>query len=375
MQFMGTPQYAGLPMDPYNGYSQGYNQGFTPTQNPYGMIQNAPQYIQGAPQRPQIDPRKFDTPDITMGTSVKPKFTITDNSKSNVVISVDNSSDMEVAEKKAKASGGKKKKKETTDGPIVKADNKPLSGEVENGNTIFTYGETNAMLHETLNQIDAINVELVHEFEQVKHNRTMKNKYMVLNNLSENIGSLISNRIATIREINNCISKSNDLDYKKYKDFQAANSNVSDDKYIADVYQALIKNSNAQVPSFTQMPAMDTSLVGTGIVRANVDAGTGAISDAGYLNYVANLTPEQNMMRYENNPNIKQVVVYDAATGNKFFQMMNVVTGEALNNVPTYDNIIMEDTTLDLQTKTAKNININESFPIIVINDNITSQY
>lgn len=373
MQYMNAPGYTtGLPMDVYNPYP---GQQFAPTQNPYGYNTAAPQYpIPQRPQMPKVDPRVFETPEITMNAdnTHTPSFTISDN-KPNT-ITVDNRSDAEVAAAKEKKKPGRKKKE--IDAPAVRAnESKPLTGEVDTG-TIFTYNETNAMLHETLNQIDAINVELVQEFESVKHNRTMKNKYMVLNNLSENIGSLISNRIATIREINNCISKSNDLDYKKFKDIQAAQGNMNDDKYISDMYQAFLSNPQAQAPQFSQMPQVDSSIMGSGIVRANmVDTNTGAISDAGYLNYVANLTPEQNMMRYENDPNIKQVVVYDAQTGNKFFQYMNMATGEAINNVPTYDNIIMEDTTLDIANKVAKNININETFPIVVINDNITSQY
>ena len=81
------------------------------------------------------------------------------------------------------------------------------------------------------------------------------------------------------------------------------------------------------------------------------------------------------MMRYENNPNIKQVVVFDAATGNKFFQMMDMSNGTVVPNVPVYDQMFMEDTTLDLNTKIAKNINLNETFPIVVINEGVTSQY
>ena len=93
------------------------------------------------------------------------------------------------------------------------------------------------------------------------------------------------------------------------------------------------------------------------------------------MSYVSNLTPEQNLMRYENNPNIKQVVVYDASTGNKFFQMMDMSTGEAIPNVPVYDDLIMQDTTLDLANGIAKNLNLRESFPIVQINNNVTSQY
>lgn len=373
MDYINSPQYMGLPMDPY-GVSQG---GFQPTQNPYGFSNQSPQIIQN---KPPVDPRIFDTPEITMGETHKPLFTVTDSNPNTITVS--NESDAQVSEKK-KRKGGRAKKEETLNSPIIKADGSvtPLSGEVENDKTIYSYNETNAMLHETMNQIDAINVELVKEFNAVQHNRTMKNKYGVLNALSENIGSMISNRISTIKEINNCISKANDMDYKKFKDMQAAQSAMNDDKYISDIYQAMISNPQMQAAG-PQMPAPtfnDPSIMGSGIVRANItqEAANGGIpiTDAGYMNYIANLTPEQNMMRYEGNPNIKQVVVYDAASGAKMFQVMNVATGEVINNVPTYDNMIMEDTTLDLNTKIAKNINLNETFPIVVINDNITSQY
>ena len=233
------------------------------------------------------------------------------------------------------------------------------------------------MLRETLGQIDAINAELVRQFDMVSHSRTMKNKYNVMIGLSENIGSGISNRIAAIREINNSITKSNDLDYKRYKDQKAAQSAMNDDKYIADLYKSFIANPQVNVPS-PQVPQVDSSIFGSGIVRADLRGGNiaqGGQIDLGYLNYESNLTPEQNLMRYEGDPNVKQVVVYDASTGNKMFQMMNLATGQVIPNVPVYDEMFMADTTLDLKTKTAKNINLNETFPIVVINDDVTSQY
>ena len=169
------------------------------------------------------------------------------------------------------------------------------------------------MLRETLGQIDAINGELVRQFDMVSHSRTMKNKYNVMIGLSENIGSGISNRIAAIREINNSITKSNDLDYKRYKDQKAAQSAMNDDKYIADLYKSFIANPQVNVQS-PQVPQVDSSIFGSGIVRAELRDGNiaqGGQIDLGYLNYESNLTPEQNLMRYEGDPNVKQVVVYD----------------------------------------------------------------
>ena len=281
-----------------------------------------------------------------------------------------------------------RRKKETGQpGEIIRAKeaspaNPAVSGTVEDVPTMYTYAETTGMLRDTLGQIDALSGELVQEFNNVRSSRTMKNKYMALTNISENIGSLISSKISAIREINSAITKSNDLDYKKYKDIKAAQGAMDDDKYIADLYKAFISNPSMQAtePSMPQMqmPVVNQgSMMGSSIIRANVD-NTGNImgGDQAYLNYVSNLTPEQNLMLYEQNPNVKQVVVFDHATGNKFFQMMDMSTGQVIPNLPVYDQDFMADTTLDLSKGIAKNLNLNETFPIVQINqESVMNQY
>ena len=358
----------GIGMDPYQQAQFGMNQ------NPYGYGQQAQQVVQ---HKPAVDPRIFETPAITMGETKRSLFKVEDDS---MTIKVDNISDMEAEEKKRKKRGSSSNLPATKQSTaIIKADAETVPGEIVEASTIYSYNETNALLHETLRQIDAVNGELVQEFNAVRHNRTLKNKYGVLTGLSENIGAMIGNRISTIKEINNCITKANDMDYKKRKDIEAAQATMNDDKYISDIYQAFMQNPQNSAPQY-QMPMIDPAIMGSGIVRANmtpdmINNPGQPIMDAGYLNYVANMTPEQNMMRYENNPDVKQVVVYDAQSGAKFFQIMNVRTGEVIPNVPVYDQMFMEDTTLDLKTRIAKNLNLNETFPIIVLNDNIVSQY
>lgn len=374
MQYINSPQYTGIPMD-FMAQQQSYT-------NPPFYGQQIQQPVQQQQQRPRIDPRLLETPTITLKTddgSTKKSgmFTISDSNKTNVIHVDEPVSDMEKVAKENKRGRKKKSDSDVSGTSIVKANGSTSPAQVEES-TAYTYSETTGLLRETLGQIDALNGELAVEFQNVKNNRTMKNKYNVMIGISENMGSLIGNRIQAIKEINNSITKSNDLDYKKYKDIKAAEATMSDDKYIADVYQALITNQS-NMPAQHTMPSMDSAIYGTpGIVRADISpaalTGTTPV-DVGYLNYVANMTPEQNLMMYENDPNVKQVVVYDAASGAKIFKMMNLATGQVIENVPTYDASIMEDTTLDLKTKTAKNINLNESFPIVVINDDITSQY
>ena len=365
----------GIPMEIYQ------NPGISQQQQ---MPMQMNYYQQQQPIPPMFSPEiaNFVPPVVTMdppdGSEKKSLFTIVDSGPSNP-IEIPGTSEPEPTNKRKRS----RSKKESTKDIVVSGSKGPsevekTNGIVEDSPTAYTYMETTGLLRETLGQIDALNGELVQEFQNVRQNRTMKNKYNVMVGISENIGALIGNRIQAIREINNSITKANDLDYKKLKDMKAAQSVMNDDKYIADVYQAMISNP-ANLPATNNLPPVDPSIFGSGIVRANITdpaALAGNIPmDIGYLNYMSNLTPEQNLMRYENNPNVKQVVVYDAATNNKFFQMMDISTGEVIPNVPVYDQNIMEDTTLDVDHMIAKNINLNETFPIVMINNDITSQY
>ena len=358
-----------MSFDFMNG-NNGYPPGMFPNQQQYTGMQQQP-----VQQAPQINPSVFDTPQIT--TSGKRFFSIVGEDKANhAVVPVDGPSSVIDEDTHTKKRG--RPKKETGTG-IVRPDNKDkaLEGIVEATPTEYTYMETTAMLRETLGQIDSLNAELMQEFDMVRHSRTMKNKYQTLIGLSENVGDLINNKIAAIREINSSISKANEMDYKKQKDLRQANANMDDDKYIADLYKSFIQNPLNLAPN-PQVPKIDPSVFGSGVVRADLHSGDYKSNnpvDVSYLNYVSNLTPEQNLMRYEGNNNVKQVVVYDNATGHRFFQMMDLSTGEVIPNVPVYDDNIMQDTQIDLSTKTAKNININETFPVIVINEGVTGEY
>lgn len=331
--------------------------------------------IQQVVQQRPVDPRIYDTPKIVMKSdnnkgSMVPDFTSIGKVKSDEPTNP--------PEKKKIVSKKKEIAKPGTE--IIRSgsnDEKPISGTVEDIPTAYTYAETTGMLRETLGQIDAITGELVQEFSNIRASRTMKNKYMALTNISDNLGSLLSSKIAAIREINSSISKSNDLDYKKYKDIKAAASAMDDNKYIADLYKAFLTNPNTQI-SQPQMPIMtDAMNMSSGIIRANVDnSGQLMGGDLAYINYMSNLTPEQNLMRYENNPNVKQVVVYDESTGNKFFQMMDMSTGNVIPNVPVYDTETVDDLYIEKNKGIAKSLNLNESFPLIVINqDPIKEQY
>ena len=314
--------------------------------------------------------RANETPSITTSSSAF-KFTATDKDSSTITVPVE-VGDVEKEKRKGRP------RKESGSSTIVRANVEKTEGTVEEMPTAATYVATGALLADSLNQIDSINSELFKEFEAVKANRTMKNKYNVLIGLSENMSSLISNRIAVIKEMNSSIKNSNELDYKKLKDIKQAQGTMNDDKYIADLYKSFISNPQAQT-QLQQMPVVDTSTFGsTGIIRANVNSSgnmVGAGADPSYLNYVANASPEQRLMMYEGNNNVKQCIVYDASTGAKAFQYFDMSTMQPIPNMPVYSDMLLEEFTIDIANKIAKSTTMKEQMPVIVINDNITSQY
>ena len=372
-------QHAALPL----GATPVYHAPAKPMGNPINMTGGQPNNMgnmmpvnqQQYAQQKMIDPRQFDTPQIVSSGSSMFKFT---PQPSTIHVDVE-PSDREVEKKK---SPGRPKKTESGNIPIVTGETSPapkanqVNGQVIENPTAYTYYETTGMLRETLGQIDSLNSELMQEFQMVRNNRTMKNKYNVLVGISENVGSLLSNKISAIREINSSISKSNELDYKRYKDSKAAQAAMDDDKYIADLYKSAMANPQMN-PIAPVFPQIDASMFGSGIVRAQtpLEMTGGMPVDMSYLNYQSNLTPEQNMWRYENNPAVQQVLVMDDATGNKFFQFMNTQTGEVIPNMPTYDENILSDTTIDRDRMIAKNTNLNQTFPLVIINQGPASMY
>lgn len=376
--FLGsaTPQYgSAVP-------NQIYQNPMTPNPqfaaNQQQIVNNAP-----VPMQPQRPVSNFQMPEIVMTSSNTDNKTYMPSFSNIGAVSVENP----VVNETKKERTPRKKKENGSNTAIVKLNSSApadpsVSGTIEDVPTAYTYAETTGMLRDTLCQIDALSSELVQEFNTVRASRTMKNKYGALTNISENIGSLLSSKIAAIREINSSISKSNDLDYKKFKDIKAAQDAKDDDTYIANLYKSFISNpatqpTSPQMPDFIMPMVNEGSMMGSGIIRANVDnSGNIMGGDQAYLNYMSNLSPEQNLMLYEQNPNVKQVVVFDHATGNKFFQMMDMSTGQVVPNLPVYDQDFMADTTLDLNKGIAKNLNLNETFPIIEINkESVMNQY
>lgn len=247
------------------------------------------------------------------------------------------------------------------------------------------YQETNNLLKTAITQIDIGLGEMQNDMLMLRNNKTMRNKYQSMSMIQKNMGDYLGNKISAIKELNNIISKCNDLELKRAKDLKEL-EDQDDDKKIMDLYNAMISmpiggqsGMNGGFSSPLGPNTFDITYAGSpNVSMPNVITSIDGQSeeDTGFMNYLRNKTPAQNMMSIDTNPNVQQVVVHNRATGQSYFEIMDMSTMTPVPNTDKYDNSFLEDTHLDFINNVATNVNIGESYPIIQIGgDPILNEY
>ena len=251
--------------------------------------------------------------------------------------------------------------------------------EVISVSTIDQYTDNMNELKKTVLQFDELANELKQDLDAVRTSRTLKGKYQYTSLIAGNLSSILTAKVQAIKEMNTTIKNSIDLDYKLEKDRQAS-LNGDDDKRMMDMYTAFISapvstNQRALLGPTEQQITLNngTNMVSSRIAPGSGPGGANSTGDAGFDNYLRNMTPEQRLMMYENNPDVKQVVVYNEETGERFFDVRNIKTGESVPGVAKRDNMFLEDTVIDKKRKIARNVNLGESYPLIVVGGNNSS--
>lgn len=236
------------------------------------------------------------------------------------------------------------------------------------------YKESSDLLKVAIGQLDGILSETINDANIIRASKTLKRKYDLLSLLNSNASNIIGNKITAIREINNIINKCNDLELKRMKELNLAANNEDSDKKIMDLYNAFIS-----MPVGTGVPngMPDLNQISHSISMGNVITATTSNPDdtAGYQNYLNNMNPSQRLGMYQNNPNIQQVVVYNQQDGSRYFEVMDISTGEVINGVDKHDTMFLEGVTLDLERKIARNTDLGETYPIVIVGEPIMNVY
>lgn len=247
------------------------------------------------------------------------------------------------------------------------------------------YQETNAILKSAIAQIDIGLQDMQSDLMMLRSNKTLRNKYQQMSMIQGSMGNYLGNKIAAARELNNTITKCNELELKRAKDLKEL-ENQDDDKRIMDLYNAMVSMpvggqagmmngfSNPLGPNTFEMTYAGNPNSPTPNIVTSIEGQPE--NDIGYRNYIQNKTPAQNMMMLDSNPNIQQVVVHNRATGQSYFEIMDMSTMTPVPNTDKYDNSFLEDTHMDFINNIATNVNIGESYPIIQIGgDPILNEY
>ena len=269
----------------------------------------------------------------------------------------------------------KKKKKGTkvVDPTDKKDDIDPTNSRQVVENTVYadSYATTNRMSYNIIAQADELLKDCKQDLDFIRSQRNLKGKYHYTNATLASMSSLLSTKLAAVKEINNTIKSVNDMEYRRFKDMRAMDQG-DDNKAIMDAYNAYI-SAPIGAPAYTQPNTMDMTAGLNGIIRAGLEGSAG--SDAGLANYLANLTPEENLMLNDNNPNIEEVIVYDEATGARHFQWVDRRTDQPIPNMPVSSELTAADYNIDVNKRLAKNNNLNNTKRVIIKNSSNISRF
>lgn len=247
---------------------------------------------------------------------------------------------------------------------------RPLNDFESNTPYMEKFQETNDILRGAIVQLEYGIQEMQKDANEIRASRTIRKKYDYLSEIQGTIGNFIGNKISAARELNNTINKCNDMELKRYKELKLTMNEQDDDKSIMEAYQAFV-NTPVGSMGYTPLGPTPAQLTLNNPNLTQIDSG----NTGGYENYINNMTPQQHMMALESNPDIKQVVVYNEKTGQRYFEVMNVRTGEVIPNTDKMDIMLIDEFELDLKNKVARSVNMNITMPLIVIGDPTLNEY
>ena len=267
-------------------------------------------------------------------------------------------------------------KKEIPAGTIAVPSTRELGLMESNVPIINSYKENQEQLKSTVNAIDMMTVQIEQDIQAVRAARTLKKKYDYICELSSVAGSLMSNRISAIKEINNTITNAHRLEMERNKQMKASEVSQDDDKMLMDMYRAYVNTPMGTIPNMptiaVNQAALNTPTLGVPITAPNTVM---TDSSEGFNAFINTPSPELAAVRMEQNPNIKVVVVYNQETHEKFFDAQDLATGQSIAGIPLPDPSLLDGVIPDIRNGIAKNINAGLTYPLRLIGTRKFDEY
>lgn len=263
---------------------------------------------------------------------------------------------------------GRKKKEESASVAIPTAQTS-MSYLQENIPYASAYADTNRQLDEVIMQLDTLGAEIVSELQVVRSSKTLRNKYNYINDMTSTATSILSSKLAAIKEKNSSIGTINKLELDRQKQLKTTASEEDDNMRIANLYDSFI-NTPIGVGTAGLGPNMQDILTGgmgqvPGVTKMQIGGDQAA--------WEQNLSPAENRMLLEAKGTIDTIVVYDEVSGNRWFDVVDKVTRQPVPNVEKPDSTYIYDLDINVRGGFAKDNNRNVTYPLVVIHGNDTS--
>ena len=289
-----------------------------------------------------------------------PEAFISESENNDLVISMP--AEEPVSPKSTKKRSSKKKDAEVVEPiPIPQTS---MSYIQENIPYQVAYNETNQQLDYAINQLNALGADMMADLNMVRSSKTMKNKYNIVNDLTENAVGIINAKIAAIKEKNKTINDVNNLEIRRIKELKLTASNEDDNTRIANMYHAFVNYPMSQGPSALG-PNVQDVMFNNGPVADMTRYSMGMDDTTAWQN---SLNPAEQRMVLEAQGKIETVVVYDESSGNRYYSVVDKNTRQPVPNVETPDDSTIYNLDINVNGMYAKDINRNVTYPLVVIN-------
>jgi len=199
-----------------------------------------------------------------------------------------------------------------------------------------------------------------------------KGRMLAMTELQNSQVSLLNTKLAAVRELNNVATKIIEQTARHEQQMKDSGEDASD-RNIMKLYEMMLNPTKYNVPHINNplhVSSINTGIGLNGVPVSAVEIQSPIVTATDNNGIVTasqpNLTPEQNRMILEGNPNIKAVVVYNQSTGSKRFDVVDVSTGVSIPNVPRPAPFLLDDAKPDFRNGIALNSNANMSWPLVI---------
>jgi len=256
---------------------------------------------------------------------------------------------------------------ESTDVAVIPPIDQITSATFITTSTPYTaaFTDTTTQLDNAIVEIDTLNSSLFTDLQTIKGSKTLKNKFNTIVGVTEVMGGLINTKISAIKEKNNIRSKALDYELKRQQLMKNQTNEQDENQQIANMYNAFINTPVGVGPSLA--PSLQDLTVANGIADMRMPIGS---SDQMGADYMAGGSPAQNRMILEAKGQIDTVLCYDAASGNRWFDVVDKNTRQSVPNVEKPDESTIYEIDINLRGGYAKDPNRGVTYPLVVINGN-----